>query len=121
VFGEDSAARLLLHWVTPIYFLHYPDAKAEITSYKPTCRYRSACPNLDYFRIADDPAQALVNIAAHGTAGQNSSLSENMICRCNAAPLKAALIMIPPPGQSTQGMGLSRLTLLKRLKMSVRN
>ena len=25
---------------------------AEITSYKPTCRYRSPCRNLDYFRVA---------------------------------------------------------------------
>jgi hypothetical protein len=28
---------------------------AEITSYKPTSRYRSAYPELDYFRIADNP------------------------------------------------------------------
>ena len=27
----------------------------EITSYKPTCRYRSPCCNLDYFRVTDNP------------------------------------------------------------------
>ena len=30
------------------------------------------------------------------SAVQNSSLSENIICRCNAAPLNAVLIMVPP-------------------------
>jgi len=52
---------------------------------------------------------------------QKSSFNENMICRCNAAPLNAVLKMAPPPGQSTQPCGVSRLTLLKRLKMSARN
>jgi hypothetical protein len=30
-------------------------AAIAIGSHKPTCGYRSACSNLDYFRVADDP------------------------------------------------------------------
>jgi hypothetical protein len=32
-----------------------PCSDPSITSAMPTSRYRSACPNLDYFRIADKP------------------------------------------------------------------
>src|SRR5215467_256839 len=50
---------------------------------------------------------------------QNSSRSENIIWRCNE---EGELSMIgPPPWQSTQEIGLSRFTLLKTLKTSVRS
>jgi hypothetical protein len=32
-------------------------SSTEITSCKPTCRYLCACPDLDYFRFADNPAR----------------------------------------------------------------
>ena len=77
-----------------------------------------------YMRSAKNESWILIfllNEQARSSAGQIFSLSENMICRCKAAPLNAVLIMIPPTGQSTHGIGLSRFTLLKRLKMSARN
>jgi hypothetical protein len=67
---------------------------AEITSYKPTSRYLSACPDLDYFRLADNLSGTLVIISqkpvfwrASGSATRRPNEAIILGNRCRAEVL----------------------------------
>jgi hypothetical protein len=64
---------------------------AEITSYRPTSRYLSACPDLDYFRLADNLSGTLVIISQKPVSGEPpvrrpAARMKRLFCGVVAAP-----------------------------------